>query len=152
MIAVDDSKSMSESKSTELAFHSIALVSKALSQLESGGLSIVRFGEDVKVVHPFDKAFNSQETGARIFQWFDFQQTKTDMKQLCNQSLQIFEDARSSSQSDLWQLQIILSDGVCEDHETILRMVRKAREEKIMMVLLSLMVLIVKNQLWICNK
>lgn len=134
MIAVDDSKSMSESKSTELAFHSIALVSKALSQLESGGLSIVRFGEDVKVVHPFDKAFNSQETGARIFQWFDFQQTKTDMKQLCNQSLQIFEDARSSSQSDLWQLQIILSDGVCEDHETILRMVRKAREEKIMMV------------------
>lgn len=74
------------------------------------------------------------------------------MKQLCNQSLQIFEDARSSSQSDLWQLQIILSDGVCEDHETILRMVRKAREEKIMMVLLSLMVLIVKNQLWICNK
>ncbi|KAL6452017.1 MDN1 Midasin [Candida maltosa Xu316] len=134
MIAVDDSKSMSESKSTELAFHSIALVSKALSQLESGGLSIVRFGEDVKVVHPFDKPFNSQETGARIFQWFDFQQVKTDMKQLCNKSFQIFEDAQSSSQNDLWQLQIILSDGVCEDHETILRMVRKAREEKIMMV------------------
>lgn len=36
MIAIDDSKSMSESKSTELAFHSIALVSKALTQLESG--------------------------------------------------------------------------------------------------------------------
>ncbi|CAI5759429.1 unnamed protein product [Candida verbasci] len=135
MIAVDDSKSMSESKSTELAFHSIALVSKALSQLESGGLSIVRFGEDVKVVHSFDKPFNSnQETGAKVFQWFDFQQTRTNMKQLCNDSLQIFEDARSTSNTDLWQLQIILSDGVCEDHETILRMVRKAREEKIMMV------------------
>ena len=134
MIAVDDSKSMSESKSTQLAFHSIALVAKALTQLESGGLSIVRFGEDVKVVHPFDKPFNGQESGARIFQWFDFQQTKTDIKQLCNKSLKIFEDARSSSNSDLWQLQIIISDGVCEDHDTIERLVRRAREEKIMLV------------------
>ncbi|ODV67088.1 midasin [Hyphopichia burtonii NRRL Y-1933] len=134
MIAVDDSKSMSESKSTELAFHSIALVSKALTQLESGGLSIVRFGEDVKLVHPFDKPFNNQETGTKIFQWFDFQQTKTDIKLLCNKALKIFEDARSSSNTDLWQLQIIISDGVCEDHDTIQSMVRKAREEKIMLV------------------
>ncbi|CAK7897218.1 midasin [[Candida] anglica] len=134
MIAIDDSKSMSESKSTELAFHSIALVSKALTQLESGGLSIVRFGEDVKVVHPFDRPFNNQESGARIFQWFDFQQTRTDITSLCKKSLHIFEDAKSSSNADLWQLQIILSDGVCEDHETVQRLVRRAREQKIMLV------------------
>lgn len=133
MIAVDDSKSMSESKLTELAFHSITLVSKALTQLESGGLSIVRFGEDVKLVHPFDQPF-SQETGAKIFQWFDFKQERTDIKQLCSRSLKIFENARASSNADLWQLQIIISDGVCEDHETIQRLVRKAREEKVMLV------------------
>lgn len=134
MIAVDDSKSMSEGNASNLAFQSIALVSKALTQLESGGLSIVRFGEDVKVVHPFHKPFNNQETGARVFQWFDFQQTKTDIKQLCAQSLKIFEDARATTSSDLWQLQIILSDGVCEDHASIQRMVRQAREQKIMLV------------------
>lgn len=134
MIAVDDSKSMSESKSTELAFNSIALVSKALTQLESGGLSIVRFGEDVKVVHPFDKPFNNQESGPKIFQYFDFQQTKTDIKNLCNKSLKIFESAKINSNSDLWQLQIILSDGVCEDHATIQALVRRARESKIMLV------------------
>lgn len=133
MIAVDDSKSMSESGSTELALHSIALVSKALTQLESGGLSIVRFGEDVKLVHPFDKPFN-QDVGANVFRWFDFQQEKTDIKQLCSKSLKIFENARSSSNADLWQLQIIISDGVCEDHETVRRLVRKAREEKVMLV------------------
>lgn len=133
MIAVDDSKSMSESKSTELAFHSIALVSKALTQLESGGLSVVRFGEDVKLVHPFDKPFN-QEAGANVFQWFDFMQERTDIKQLCSKSLKIFENARSTSNSDLWQLQIILSDGVCEDHQTVQRLVRKAREERVMLV------------------
>lgn len=134
MIAVDDSKSMSESKSTELAFHSIALVSKALTQLESGGLSIVKFGESVKVVHPFDKPFNNQQTGSSIFLWFDFQQTKTDIKKLCTESLKIFESAKSTANNDLWQLQIIISDGVCEDHDTVQRLVRKAREEKIMLV------------------
>ena len=133
MIAVDDSKSMSESGSTELALHSIALVSKALTQLESGGLSIVRFGEDVKLVHPFDRPFN-QEVGANVFRWFDFKQEKTDIKQLCSKSLKIFEDARSSSNADLWQMQIIISDGVCEDHQTVMRLVRKAREEKVMLV------------------
>lgn len=133
MIAVDDSKSMSESKSTELAFNSIALVCKALTQLESGGLSVVRFGEDVKVVHPFDKPFN-QDTGAKVFQYFDFQQTRTDIKSLCMKSLSIFENAKLNANNDLWQLQIILSDGVCEDHETIQALVRRARESRIMLV------------------
>lgn len=133
MISVDDSKSMSESNSTELALHCIALVSKALTQLESGELSIVRFGEDVKLVHPFDKPFN-QNVGAEVFRWFDFQQEKTDIKQLCSKSIKIFENARSVSNADLWQLQIIISDGVCEDHEIVRRLVRRAREEKVMLV------------------
>ncbi|KAH3671433.1 hypothetical protein WICMUC_004613 [Wickerhamomyces mucosus] len=133
MIAVDDSKSMSESKSVDLAFQSICLVSKALTQLESGELSIVKFGEDTKVVHPFGKQFSS-EVGAQIFQRFDFQQTRTNIRKLVSQSLDIFNSARSLGNSDLWQLQIIISDGLCEDHETIQRLVRRAREEKIMLV------------------
>lgn len=48
--------------------------------------------------------------------------------------MKIFEDAKASTSSDLWQLQIILSDGVCEDHQTVQRLVRKAREQKIMLV------------------
>lgn len=133
MIAVDDSKSMSESKSVDLAFQSICLVSKALTQLESGGLSIVKFGEDTKVVHPFEKAF-SAESGAKIFQKFDFQQTRTDIKKLVRESIDIFNNARTLGNADLWQLQIIISDGVCEDHATIQKLVRRAREEKIMLV------------------
>jgi midasin len=133
MIAVDDSKSMAESRSVDLAFQSICLVSKALTQLESGGLSIVKFGEDTKVVHPFEKQF-SAETGAKIFQKFDFQQTRTDIKKLVGESIEIFNNARTMGNADLWQLQIIISDGVCEDHATIQRLVRRAREEKIMLV------------------
>ncbi|SCV04461.1 LAMI_0H16314g1_1 [Lachancea mirantina] len=133
MIAVDDSKSMSESKSVNLAFQSICLVSKALTQLESGGLSVVKFGETVQEVHGFNRAF-SGDSGPKIFQWFDFQESKTDVKKLVAESIRIFQQAQSSSTADLWQLQIVISDGVCEDHETILRLVRRARENRIMLV------------------
>ncbi|CAB4255465.1 similar to Saccharomyces cerevisiae YLR106C MDN1 Huge dynein-related AAA-type ATPase (midasin), forms extended pre-60S particle with the Rix1 complex (Rix1p-Ipi1p-Ipi3p) [Maudiozyma barnettii] len=133
MIALDNSKSMSESNCVKLAFESLCLVSRTLTQLESGGLSIVKFGESSKEVHSFDQQF-SNETGAKVFQWFDFQDTKTDVKKLVAESLKIFENGRAITNSDQWQLEIIISDGVCEDHETIERLVRRAREKKIMLV------------------
>ncbi|KAG0659837.1 hypothetical protein C6P45_001730 [Maudiozyma exigua] len=133
MIALDNSKSMSESNCVKLAFDSLCLVSRTLSQLESSGLSIVKFGEHSKEVHSFDQQF-SNETGAKVLQWFDFQDTKTDVKKLVAESLKIFEHGRAISHSDQWQLEIIISDGVCEDHETIERLVRRARDKKIMLV------------------
>lgn len=133
MVALDNSKSMSESNCVKLAFDSLCLVSRTLTQLESGGLSIVKFGETSKEVHSFDQQF-STETGAKVFQWFDFQDTKTDVKKLVAESLKIFERGRAITNSDQWQLEIIISDGVCEDHDTIERLVRRAREKKIMLV------------------
>lgn len=133
MISVDDSKSMAESKAVDIAFQSIALVSKALTQLESGQLCIMKFGDDSEVVHPFEKQF-SGDSGINVFRNFDFQDTKTDVKKLVDKSLNVFNDARSMGDSDLWQLQIVLSDGVCEDHNKVERLVRRAREEKVMIV------------------
>lgn len=141
MIAVDDSKSMSESQSVKLAFQSIALIAKALTQLEAGQLAIARFGENTQIIHPFQRPF-SADSGAHVLQWFGFQQTRTDVKQLVKKSIDLFEEASmgfggggsNSSGGELWRLQIIISDGMCESHETLRRLVRKAREEHIMMV------------------
>ncbi|VEU23821.1 DEKNAAC105062 [Brettanomyces naardenensis] len=133
MIAVDDSKSMSESNAVNIAFQSISMVSKALTQLESGQLAVAKFGTDAQIVHPFEKPFNT-ESGIQVFRKFLFDDTKTDVKNLVVKSLSVFSEARASGDSELWQLQIILSDGVCEDHSTLQRLVRKAREEKIMIV------------------
>ena len=36
--------------------------------------------------------------------------------------------------TDLWQLELIISDGICEDHDAIRRLVRQAQEERIMIV------------------
>uniref|UniRef100_A0A060T1F5 Midasin n=1 Tax=Blastobotrys adeninivorans TaxID=409370 RepID=A0A060T1F5_BLAAD len=133
MIALDDSKSMAESQETvDLAFQTISLVSKALTQLEAGQLAVTRFGEDTDVVHPFERPFTSQ-SGPEVLRWFGFDQTRTDMRKLVEKSLRAFEDASLGSSSE-WQLEIIISDGVCEDHDTLRRLIRRAREEKIMMV------------------
>lgn len=133
MISLDDSKSMAESQGVDIAFQSVALVSKALSQLESGQLSIMKFGSQSEVVHPFEKQFGGT-SGINVFREFKFDDTRTDIKKLVSKSLKVFSDARVFGNSDLWQLEIVLSDGVCEDHETIKRLVRRAREEKVMIV------------------
>ncbi|KAH0536881.1 hypothetical protein FGG08_006284 [Glutinoglossum americanum] len=136
MLAVDDSRSMGESGSGQLAFETLALVSKSLSMLEVGEISVVGFGNTVRVAHEFDKPFTN-EAGVRILEQFGFQQTKTDVRKLISESINLFREARNQSSgagTELWQLQLIISDGICEDHDTIRRLVRQAQEERIMIV------------------
>ncbi|PHZ13684.1 midasin [Rhizopus microsporus ATCC 52813] len=136
MISVDDSKSMSESRSVQLAYETLALISKALSQLEVGDISISSFGERVRLLHPFGQPFTS-ESGANVIQQFTFAQQKTYVKNLIETSLGLFENAKYSSGSgaaELWQLQLIISDGICEDHETLRALVRSALEQRIMII------------------
>lgn len=138
MLALDDSKSMREGGAGALAFETLAMLCKSLSMLESGDLCVVGFGngEHIRVAHPFGHPFGN-EAGVQIFQNFTFNQTATDVKKMLKESIALFQDARAKStggQSDLWQLQLIISDGICEDHETVSRLVRQAKEEKIMIV------------------
>ncbi|PGH09043.1 hypothetical protein AJ79_05772 [Helicocarpus griseus UAMH5409] len=139
MLAVDDSKSMLESGSGQLAFETLALVAKSLSMLEAGDLCVVGFGDEdhVRVAHEFGKPFSS-EAGVQIFQQFSYKQTGTNVRKLISDSIAVFREAKSkrsrSGSGDLWQLELIISDGICEDHETIRRLVRQAQEERIMIV------------------
>lgn len=140
MLAVDDSKSMLGSGSGQLAFETLALVAKSLSMLEAGDLCVLGFGDEdhVRVAHEFGKPFSS-EAGMQVFQHFSYQQTGTNVRKLIADSIALFREARwkrspGSGSADLWQLELIISDGICEDHETIRRLVRQALEERIMIV------------------
>lgn len=136
LLAVDDSKSMGESGSGQLAFETLALISKSLSMLEVGQICIVGFGHDVRVAHEFDQTFSS-EAGVQVFQQFTFQQVQTNVRKLIADSIELFREARSKSfnaGTDLWQLELIISDGVCEDHDAVRRLVRQAQEERIMII------------------
>ena len=136
MLAVDDSKSMGESGSGQLAFETLALVAKSLSMLEVGEICVVGFGNEVHVAHEFNQPFSS-EAGIQILQRFSFQQTKTNVRRLVAESISLFREAKSktfNAGTDLWQLELIISDGVCEDHDTTRRLVRQAQEERIMVI------------------
>ena len=140
MLAIDDSKSMGEgsSGSGHLAFQTLALVAKSLSMLEAGEICIVGFGEAVHVAHDFSQPFSS-ESGAQALSTFTFQQPATNIRRLVETSITLFRDARrrqssSSAEADLWQLQLIISDGICQDHASIQQLVRQAQEERIMIV------------------
>ncbi|KKY20099.1 putative aaa atpase [Phaeomoniella chlamydospora] len=139
LLAVDDSKSMAESGSGFLALETVALLCKSLSMLEVGEISVVSFGseEHIRVAHPFGIPFTN-DIGPKVFQNFSYAQNGTNVRRLVEDSISIFRDARNknigSNAADLWQLMTIISDGICEDHDGIRRLVRQAKEERIMIV------------------
>jgi midasin len=110
--------------------------------LEVGDLCILSFGAEdhVRVAHEFGKPFSS-EAGVQVFQQFSYQQTGTDVRKLVIDSIALFREARSkrsTGNTELWQLELIISDGICEDHESIRQLVRQAQEERIMIVFIIL--------------
>ncbi|KAF1937408.1 midasin [Clathrospora elynae] len=137
MIALDDSSSMADSGASNLALKTLTLVTRSLSMLEVGEVSVVGFGDTINVAHDFDKPFTS-EAGVRVFEQFGFDAKKTNMRGLVDRSLELFKDARqkgsSSAGEDLWQLMLIVSDGIFDNPAEIQRLVRKAQEERVMIV------------------
>ncbi|KAJ7451619.1 midasin nuclear AAA ATPase [Mycena latifolia] len=140
LISLDDSKSMAESHSVHLAFETLALVSKALSRLEAGDVAIAKFGERVDILHGFDEGPFTDQAGSKLMSAFRFDQKATNVLSLVDTSLRVLEAARerramsSASAADLWQLEIIISDGMCQDHEKLRTVLRKAEEQRVMIV------------------
>ncbi|KAI5928416.1 hypothetical protein F4810DRAFT_705356 [Camillea tinctor] len=142
LLCVDDSKSMGESSSGELALESLVMVSRALTMLEVGQIGVLGFGENTFVAHEFTEPFASHDAGAKVLQKFSFQQDYTDIQLLIRQTIERFRLARlqntsrGSKSEDLWQLALILSDGLTPSsaHEDIRILLREAMEERIMIV------------------
>lgn len=140
LIALDDSRSMAESHSIHLAYQTLSLVTKALDRLEAGDVAIAKFGERFDILHGFEDGPFSDQAGARVLDAFRFDQKATNVLSLVDTSLKALEHARerrsmgSSSAADLWQLEVIISDGMCQDHEKLRAAIRKAEEQRVMIV------------------
>ncbi|KPM11694.1 Midasin-like protein [Sarcoptes scabiei] len=67
LIAIDDSLSMSDNQSKKIAFESLILLGKSLSIIESGILSIISFGENCRIIHPFGEPFTDR-TPYKLYQ------------------------------------------------------------------------------------
>ncbi|KAH7927800.1 midasin [Leucogyrophana mollusca] len=138
LIALDDSRSMAESHSVHLAYETLALVAKALGRLEVGDIAIAKFGSGVDLLHSFDEGPFTDAAGARVLGAFGFDQRATNVLSLVETSLGVLERAReramSASAGELWQLEIIISDGICQDHERLRTVLRKAADQRVMIV------------------
>jgi len=123
-----------------LAYQTLALVSQALNKLEVGQVAIARFGQNVEMLHGFDAGQFTSEAGSKVISRFTFKQTATNVLSMVDTSLKVLSDARdrrasgSASSGDLWQLEIIISDGICQDHDRLRTVLRKAEEQRVMIV------------------
>ncbi|KAI9166729.1 Midasin [Paramyrothecium foliicola] len=137
LLCVDDSKSMGESSSGNLAMESLVMVSRSLTMLEAGQVGVAGFGSEVFTAHQLTEPF-AADAGGKVLQQFTFSQDSTDIARLIRQTIDTFRVARqqSSGNSDLWQLALILSDGLTPSsaHDDIRRLLREAMEERIMIV------------------
>ncbi|KAK8101354.1 hypothetical protein PG999_011728 [Apiospora kogelbergensis] len=140
LLCVDDSKSMGESASGQLALESFVMVSRALTLLEVGQVGVLGFGGHTFMAHDFTEPFASHDAGAKVLQRFRFQQDHTDIVGLVRDTISRFRAARLQNPGrggeDLWQLALILSDGLTpsQEHDEIRRLLREAMEERIMIV------------------
>lgn len=152
LLAVDDSASMrnggdsgSSGGAVHLAYQTVVLVVQALGKLEVGEVGVARFGEGWELIRGFGsdvtgaKDWGSSPTeGGRVLNAFTFSQPRTDVAAFLEGSLSVLEAARENSGStngrELWQLEIIISDGICQDHERLRRILRKARGMRVLVV------------------
>ena len=121
--------------SGQMAIEAMTLISKALTKMEVGELSILSFGERVRLLHPFDQPFTSN-SGPRVLSMFTFNQEKTNVLSLLETAVPLLETQRTrDTRGRFMQVIFIISDGsIQQDREKIQRWIREAFNKHIMLV------------------
>ncbi|KAK4141659.1 uncharacterized protein C8A04DRAFT_13882 [Dichotomopilus funicola] len=151
LLCVDDSASMAGALGeidgetpAHLALESLVMVARALAVLEAGSIGVLGFGSgEPFLAHSLsDPPFTaSADAGARVLQKFTFRQEGTDMVRLLRGVVERFREGRlmqsgSSGGEELWQLALVLSDGLVQsrEHALLRPLLREALEMRVMVV------------------
>lgn len=144
MIAIDDSESMADNHAGRLALEAMTTLCKGMTQLEVGEISLVKFGQDIKLLHPFDMPF-TDDAGSRVISQFGFQQTKTNMVQTLDAILHVLDNAKNASTAasnasnvEFTQIVFLISDGRfdTDGRMRIKKLIETALEQQQLIVLL----------------
>ncbi|KAK2505950.1 hypothetical protein MC885_014234 [Smutsia gigantea] len=142
-LAIDDSSSMVDNHTKQLAFESLAVIGNALTLLEVGQIAVCSFGESVKLLHPFHEQFGDY-SGSQILQLCKFQQKKTKIAQFLESVANMFAAARQLSQNispETAQLLLVVSDGrglFLEGKDRVLAAVQASRNANIFVIFVVL--------------
>ena len=135
LVAIDDSESMSLNNAGPLACEAMTMIARSLTQLEVGELAILKFGETIDLVHPFDQPF-TDTIGPQVISRFLFNQKGTNVLQLLNTTVNLLDNARLSSntQSEHVQLVFIISDGRLSTKAGLGQWIRDAEKKRVLIV------------------
>lgn len=135
LITVDDSESMQKSKAGDMALRALSTLANGMSQLEIGQLGVASFGEEMKLIHPFNLPFTS-ESGVNVVSNFSFSQQRTRTALCVESAIAALESADSVSSS--MQLVFMISDGRIErdSRSKLRRLIRQMAEENMLMVMI----------------
>ncbi|XP_057850180.2 midasin isoform X2 [Cryptomeria japonica] len=140
VLALDDSRSMSENHCGHMALEALITICKAMSQLEVGQLAVASFGAkgNVRLLHDFDQPFSS-EAGLQMISKFSFKQDNTiedepvvDLLTYLTRMLDhvAMNLCGPSSRPEIQQLVLIIADGRFHEKESLKRCVRDALSRK----------------------
>ena len=129
LLGIDNSESM-KLNAGELALQSVCLITQALTLLGIGDLSVVKFGENTEIVHPFGEQWND-DSGAMLMESFHFDDKKTEVDELLEGSITYLE---SSKKSNSMQIAFIISDGYFSNKSKVRELVIQAQLRNILIV------------------
>ena len=145
MLVVDDSASMRKLQASRLALEAISSMTGALSLLEVGEVSVVSFGDQPKVIHPFDMPLTGS-AGARVLSSLTFRQESNQWSRMLQHVIGQFERAQERRASrargrpgQCLQIAFIVTDGFFfADRSVVRKWCREAFRRRQLLVLLIL--------------
>ncbi|CAN6468645.1 unnamed protein product [Victoria cruziana] len=146
VVAIDDSRSMAESRCGHIAIEALITVCRAMSQLEVGQVAVASFGEkgNIKLLQDFHQPFTSV-AGIKMISSLSFKQDNSildepmvDLLNYLNGMLDaaVVNARLPSGQNPLQQLILIIADGRFHEKENLRRRVRDALSQRRMIAFL----------------
>ncbi|KAJ4459704.1 putative AAA ATPase midasin [Paratrimastix pyriformis] len=98
LVCIDDSASMALAGAGNMALAALAVLCRALARLEVGQIAVCSFGDQVRLVHPFDVPFSDQ-CGPAVVGQFTFAQRSTNVGALMRAVTGLLYQARFGAAS-----------------------------------------------------
>lgn len=138
LLSVDNSRSMGRAEAGERALEALATIGQALGRLEVGDLSVMAFGQHARCLHPFGGSLWTSEIGRDLLPAFTFDEEHTEVASLLDAANEMFTATLPSTSAAPWNLHLILSDGICHDHASLLPLLNAALAKRIITVFVIL--------------
>jgi midasin len=135
-LSIDNSKSMKDNCCDLLALKTVSMLTQAFTRLEAGKLSLIGFGDDAQVIVPLSDV-PSMDSGSLIMNNLRFGSEMTNMPAMLEKVINLFSSDYDGDGLS-WDLNIIISDGVCKEHNRLQQLLNESISKRIVNIFVIL--------------